>query len=114
MVSYKQVRAQLLERKERLKQRIAEVVEDVRHDGEPLDQDFAEQAVEREHEEVMDALGIACRRELAAVDRALARIDKGEYGRCMECGETIPAARLEIVPFSDHCVACAEGRDSPA
>lgn len=111
MVSYAKVREKLLEQKARLKQRIEEVVRDVRHEGGPLDQDFAEQAVEREHEEVMDALGLRCRRELAAVDRALRRIDSGDYGLCLECGESIPEARLEIVPFSEYCVSCAETRD---
>lgn len=110
-MSYAKVRDKLLEQKARLQKRIDEVVRDVRHDEEPLNQDFAEQAVEREHEEVMDALGLRCRRELAAVDRALLRIDGGDYGMCLECGEAIPEARLEILPFSEYCVSCAEGRD---
>lgn len=88
--------------------RIEEVTNDVRHTDQPLDPDFAEQAVERENEEVMDALGHASRRELAAIDHALARIESGDYGVCVGCGETIPEARLEVLPYSTRCVACAE------
>lgn len=33
---------------------------------------------------------------------------RGEYGICIDCGERIPAARLEIVPDAERCVACQE------
>ena len=36
-----------------------------------LSQDFAEQATEREHEEVLDALGEAGRLELSQINRTL-------------------------------------------
>ena len=34
---------------------------------------------------------------LAAVERALRRIDEGTYGRCQRCGEEISAERLEAI-----------------
>ena len=105
---YDGVQAMLLEKKTQLLKRIEEVTNDVRHKDQPLDPDFAEQAVEREHEEVMDAIGIKSRQELAAVERALLRIESGDYGICVECGTEIPPKRLEILPYSDHCVGCAE------
>ena len=102
------IRRLLLEKKAALMERIQEVTNHVRHTDGPLDPDFAEQAVEREQEEVMDAIGHASRRELAAVDRALEHIEAGDYGICVGCGENIPIERLTVMPFSDRCVDCAE------
>lgn len=46
--------------------------------------------------------------ELGQVEGALARLDAGAYGMCTACGRPIPLARLEVRPFAEHCVACAE------
>ncbi|MBT8144699.1 MAG: TraR/DksA C4-type zinc finger protein [Gammaproteobacteria bacterium] len=105
------VRRILLERRDELKKRVSKITDDVRHVSGPLSSDFAEQAVERENEEVLDALGEAGRQELRQISAALARIDNGEYGTCVGCGEQIPWPRLEVLPFSDQCVSCAE--DAP-
>ncbi|MDH5798119.1 MAG: TraR/DksA C4-type zinc finger protein [Paracoccaceae bacterium] len=40
---------------------------------------------------------------------ALARIDDGEYGYCIDCGEEIPAARLELDPAAPKCLSCTRG-----
>lgn len=45
---------------------------------------------------------------LGAVDRAIARIDEGVYGRCVRCGEDIPAGRLEAMPTAELCISCKE------
>lgn len=102
------IRERLLQRREELRRRVRKITDDVRHTAGPLSSDFAEQAVERENEEVLDALGEAGRVELRQISAALARIDNGEYGACVACGEPIPRKRLEVLPFSDRCVSCAE------
>jgi RNA polymerase-binding transcription factor DksA len=43
---------------------------------------------------------------------ALQRLDEGRYGDCEECGETIPKARLEAIPYARHCVQCASKHSS--
>ena len=40
---------------------------------------------------------------------ALARIDEGEYGYCMDCGEPITPKRLELDPAASRCMSCATG-----
>ena len=107
-MQHEKIQRQLLEHKAALLKRIEEVTNDVRHKDRPLDPDFAEQAVERENEEVMDAIGHASRREVAAIDHALAQIKSGDYGVCVGCGKQIPEARLEVLPYSTRCVDCAE------
>jgi DnaK suppressor protein len=44
------------------------------------------------------------------VDAALARIEAGGYGICENCGEAIPVARLDALPYSTLCVDCARLR----
>jgi DnaK suppressor protein len=46
---------------------------------------------------------------LAALDRALARVDAGTYGTCVSCGRPIGAERLAARPDAETCVACAAG-----
>jgi|FLYL01.1.fsa_nt_gi RNA polymerase-binding transcription factor DksA len=46
--------------------------------------------------------------QLAAVDAALARIESGQYGTCVECGNPIDPARLEFRPESILCVSCKQ------
>jgi DnaK suppressor protein len=43
---------------------------------------------------------------VAEVDRALAKLDEGTYGRCDDCGRPIPEERLEAVPWTSLCVEC--------
>jgi hypothetical protein len=42
---------------------------------------------------------------LRAVDRALARLDDGSYGRCEDCGAAIDDARLAVDPTAARCAA---------
>lgn len=111
MKDYEAIRQQLLQRREALNRQIHRLTDKARHVDEPVTADFAEQAVERQNDEVLVALGEAGRRELIQINRALAHIDAGEYGICVSCGEPIPAERLAILTYSDQCVACAEKQD---
>jgi DnaK suppressor protein len=40
------------------------------------------------------------------LEDALQRIEKGEYGRCSECGKLIEKERLEAVPHARQCLNC--------
>jgi RNA polymerase-binding transcription factor DksA len=44
---------------------------------------------------------------LEEIADALERIKKGTFGRCEECLVLIPKARLQALPYTRHCVACA-------
>jgi RNA polymerase-binding transcription factor DksA len=44
---------------------------------------------------------------LQEITLALDRIERGTYGRCEECQSPIPKARLQALPHTRHCVACA-------
>lgn len=55
------------------------------------------------------AQAVVKRREarIGRLRAALARIEDGEFGYCLECGEDIAAGRLEADPTFTHCVRCA-------
>jgi len=42
------------------------------------------------------------------ITAALERLDEGEYGVCVECGETIASARLRVMPEVTTCVRCQD------
>jgi RNA polymerase-binding transcription factor DksA len=44
---------------------------------------------------------------LEEIDAALSRLRQGKYGHCEECRKAIPRARLQALPYTRHCVACA-------
>ena len=46
--------------------------------------------------------------EIAAVNAALARIEEGSYGECLECGAHISEARLHAAPEAVRCIHCQE------
>jgi DnaK suppressor protein len=41
------------------------------------------------------------------LQRALAKLEEGSYGRCDRCGGSIARARLEAAPESVLCIGCA-------
>lgn len=47
---------------------------------------------------------------LHKVDNALGRIEHDEYGQCESCGNDIPTARLDALPYATLCVDCARKR----
>ena len=40
------------------------------------------------------------------LDDALKRIEKGDYGFCLDCGSLIDKERLEAVPHAQLCIKC--------
>ncbi len=43
---------------------------------------------------------------LKKVEKAIEKLDNGNYGYCEGCGKKIPFKRLKIVPFADLCIHC--------
>lgn len=46
--------------------------------------------------------------ELRRIHTALERIEEDEYGYCINCGEEIEKARLELNPATPQCLTCAK------
>jgi RNA polymerase-binding transcription factor DksA len=54
-------------------------------------------------------LSAQARATVAEIDRALRKIDEGTYGVCESCGQQIPDARLQALPYATLCVNCKSG-----
>lgn len=46
--------------------------------------------------------------ELVRISQALKRMELGEYGECLKCGEEIAIGRLEVDPAATLCINCAQ------
>src|SRR4029078_8054194 len=52
------------------------------------------------------ALSATARQTVDEIDRALSQISEATFGLCITCGDRIPLARLEVLPWSVQCVKC--------
>ena len=105
----------------RLNERREVVLERLRSANESLDE--LDRSLPAEAEEEAQELNIArpqvtldqrSRSELAEIDDALARIERGEYGLCETCGEPIGTERLLAIPSALQCLECAEAAERRA
>ena len=102
-----------------LAQRETELLQDLRAaqreqlGAEPMDGsheviDSGELAYRHEQQEIDDDEATREHGELRTVRAALARLDDGSYGECIDCGIDIPFARLQAQPAALRCVPCQE------
>jgi RNA polymerase-binding protein DksA len=84
--------------------RVSKIEADLRKPGA---RDWEDRATENENEEVLVQLSETERAEIEDIRAALGRIRAGTYAVCSKCGDAIAAKRLEAIPYTDLCVACA-------
>lgn len=108
MDEYTKVRNKLVHLETQLELRFSKLTDNITHAQEPLAQDFAEQATQLENSEVVDFLGNFTRNELIQIKQAIIRLDSGDYGVCVQCGQDISPERLAALPFVDKCIGCAK------
>lgn len=101
-------KARLIAKKAELEERIDRLSRDQRHADEPVEKDFEEQATQRENDDVVTNLLRESRIELQQIQRALTRMDAGDYGACSNCGADIGEGRLNAVPEATLCIKCAK------
>ena len=103
-MSHEALKAELEAKLAELQSRLASIKREVTqsHSG-----DSAEQAQERENDEVVDAIGNETAQSIRVIQAALSRIEDGSYGICDSCGKEIGEARLAVVPEATRCVDCA-------
>ncbi len=70
--------------------------------------DPVEAASDQEEEAVWLAALDYSRDVRVAVEEALGRLARGQYGRCADCGAAIAPARLRALPFAVRCLSCQE------
>ena len=87
-----------------LEDRLAGVTRDI---TKSLSSDFAEQATERENDDVLEEIARETKISIFQLKAALQRLEADTYGLCASCGEEISAGRLDAIPETAHCVNCA-------
>jgi DnaK suppressor protein len=92
--------AELEERAERIENRLSD----------PGSPDWEENAALHANDEVLNALNDLTDRDISEIKLALTRIDAGTYGKCIQCDQPIAEARLNALPFTTQCIACAQAR----
>ncbi len=105
MGNYEKISRELVLKREELRFRIDKINKDY---AKPLDRDSSEQAVELGNAEVVGVIHREAMIELEQINKTLDLIDQDEYGNCVTCGMPIPVRRLEIIPYTNFCVPCAE------
>lgn len=100
-----QLKQQFTQRIIELQQRIATIHQDF---AKGRDADWAEQAGERENDEVLNALESEAKVEIQQLSNVIAKIDQGIYGICESCNEAITPQRLAVNPAATKCINCAD------
>lgn len=76
-----------------------------RREGSPFGK-REEEATETLELETRLALEKRVRDQLADIEHALSKFEKGTYGLCDSCGQSIDPARLEALPQANLCLSC--------
>lgn len=105
--SLAQSRADAVVRAESAASALAELVRDRRGSNDDDEHDPEGVTLSSEWSR-LSALSDAANAEVRRFDEALTRWDAGTYGICISCGKPIPVGRLEVRPFAERCVPCAE------
>ncbi len=102
----------LLAERERLSREIAELDADLSESLEdsseesPYDQHMAETAAVTLDREIDLTLEENARAAISQIDRALHKLETGNYGTCDKCGKPIGDERLQVAPFATLCIEC--------
>jgi RNA polymerase-binding protein DksA len=107
------LRRELEEEREQLLEHARQLEADFRDESwkERRSDDEAELGSAISERERAMSLAQHARTQLAGIEEALARMDEGTYGTCVECGQLIERARLEARPQSLLCLACQRARE---
>ncbi len=99
------IRAEMETRLAAIRGRLTEINETLR---EPEDDDFQEQAAEKDEDDVLELMSHAAQTEAELIEAALRRMDSNTYGACLSCGKPIAKGRLRAIPEAERCVTCAQ------
>ena len=100
------LKEQLLNRKAELEQELVELHHEKFSDDQV--QDAADQALSATMDTVKSSFQDTKIDEFKRIIRALAMIEDGTYGMCVDCDRMISVKRLQSFPNATRCIACQE------
>lgn len=101
-------RNHLVARGDELRDRVRRARLDLARETQPVSRDSTDAAIAVENGELLEAVEQSALSELECIDVALERIEAGTFARCDECGQSIPAERLRLVPHATRCWDCSK------
>lgn len=104
----KSYRDRLLERRESLFRQVTEAELSSRERDAEATQDPADMAANAYTKELLISMSANDRRLLELIDEALKRVESGDYGDCVNCGEPVQEKRLDAVPWARFCLRCQD------
>ncbi len=107
------LRTMLVRLRDQTYQRIREFRKEQEEESEAIPGDEMDAAKASADVETHAGLIAAAEEKLKYFDDALARLEEGKYGSCMECQRPIPIERLIAIPFALYCVECEATRKGP-
>lgn len=100
------IRQQLIDERQALLKEVQASYETCRELGQDGVPDIGDMSSVTYSRDVLFNLSETQKQRINDIDAALERIDKGDYGICMECEEEISPRRMEVRPFSRYCIEC--------
>ncbi|HEX5709458.1 MAG TPA: TraR/DksA family transcriptional regulator [Pyrinomonadaceae bacterium] len=107
----KSYRDRLLERRESLFSQVTEAEMSSRERDLEATQDPADMAANAYTKELLISMSANDRKLLTLIDEALARVESGDYGECVNCGEPVQEKRLNAVPWARYCLSCQDKQE---
>lgn len=98
----------LTERRERLTARIRQALRERQEESQMRDAPGSHGWGAAPEGNISLAMVAQQQQQLQQIEAAILRHKAGTYGRCSGCGEEIPLARLQALPFAQRCAACQE------
>ena len=100
------IRKDLTDRKYELEQEMTKLYQEKFSDDQV--QDVADQALSSTMESLKASLHDTKNIEYKRIIQALAMIDEGSYGVCVDCSKAISEKRLKYYPNATRCLVCQE------
>ncbi len=104
----KSYRERLVARRDGLFTQVTEAELSSRERDAEATQDPADMAANAYTKELLISMSANDRQLLTQIDEAVRRIEAGEYGECVNCGEPVQDKRLEAVPWARFCLRCQD------
>ena len=104
----KSYRDRLLARRESLFSQVTEAEMSSRERDLEATQDPADMAANAYTKELLISMSANDRKLIQLIDEALERVEGGEYGECVNCGEPVAEKRLDAVPWTRYCLKCQD------
>jgi DnaK suppressor protein len=95
-------------RAEELRRSVSETQQESRIAQEVHGRDEGDRASRSHEKELLLQRNTQLRGLLNAIESALARINDGTFGECVQCGQEINTKRLEALPWTLYCITCQE------